>query len=329
MKRAMIPSEISYRRTVSAIGGALLSFSVLMALSSLLIFWFGELLVLLETPDPQRSLLFYFFYLCFYLVSFLVPLIFFKPAMRKTGSAYRPVRVGVRPSWLILPTLFGGVALIWAQSHINAMAVGVFPYASTGAKMSGYAIVLELLVTALLPAFCEELLFRGVVMENLLPYGRQNAILISSLLFAVAHQNVAQMLYAFAAGILLGLLYERTGSIWNCVLLHLVNNFASVIILVLSAQFGQNRPIGYLLVECSFYLLGLISLVLLVLLLFGKRPELSGGVFGRSVDAWDGYAECRLPKEGRIKAFLRPSIFIFLLLCVSETIIRIVQNLVL
>ena len=329
MKRAMMTCEISYRRTVSAIGGALLSFSVLMALSGLLISWFGDLLALLETPDPQRSLLFYFFYTCFYLLTFLVPIACFGPVMRKSGREYRPVRVAVRPSWLILPILFGGVALIWAQSHINAMAIGVFPYAHIGTPMSGYAIVLELLVTAMLPAFCEELLFRGVVMENLLPYGRQHAILISSFLFAVAHQSVGQMLYAFAAGILLGLLYERTGSIWNCVLLHLVNNFASVIILVLSAQFGQNMQIGYLLVECGFYLLGLISLVILVFLIFGKRLDLSGGVFGKSVDAWDGYAECRLSREGRIKAFLRPSIFLFLLLCASAAIIRIVQSFVL
>ncbi len=320
MKGNMRPNELSYRRTMSAVGGALLSFSILMALSSLVISWFADLLALIETPNPQREILYNCFYAFFYLIAFLVPVLGLRFAMRKTGRAYRPVRVAIHPSWLILPMLFGGVALIWAQSHINSAVVGVFSYSFVGgfSLMSGYQIVLQFLVSALLPAFCEELLFRGAIMENLLPFGRQNAIFASAFLFAIAHQNAAQMLYAFAAGILLGLIYERTGSIWNCVLLHLVNNFMSVIILVLSAQFGQNAPIGYLFVEGSIYLLGLLSIVLLAFLLFGKRPDLSGGVFGKSVDAWDGYAECPLPSKGRIKAFLRPSILIFLVLCAIQ-----------
>ncbi len=328
MKQIPEPNMLSYRRTMSAIGGLLISFFVLLTLSGALIGWLGDLLFLIGIPNPQMDILYYCFYAVLYLIVFLVPLIGFRPAMRKAGRKYRPVRVDVRPSWLIFPILFGGIALIWAQSHINSAAVGIFSYSFVGglSLVSGYQIVLEFLVSALLPAFCEELLFRGAIMENLLPFGRQNAIFASAFLFAIAHQNVAQMLYAFAAGILFGLLYERTGSIWNCVLLHLVNNFLSVIIVVLSAQFGKNAPIGYLLVEGSFYLLGVLSTVLLAFLLFAKRPDLSEGVFGKSVEAWDGYAECPIPKEGRIKSFLRPSILIFVIVCILQASLLIAQT---
>ena len=78
----------------------------------------------------------------------------------------------------------------------------------------------------LLTPFAEEVVFRGGITRALLaqPMNRWAAILISAAMFAVCHVSPAQMPHALLAGILLGWMYARTGSILPGVLFHWVNN---------------------------------------------------------------------------------------------------------
>lgn len=80
------------------------------------------------------------------------------------------------------------------------------------------------LVLCLMPAVCEELLFRGALQGIMRPCGSAAAIFAPALLFALLHSDPAQILTAFVCGIFLGWLTERTGSLLPGVLLHLVNN---------------------------------------------------------------------------------------------------------
>lgn len=72
----------------------------------------------------------------------------------------------------------------------------------------------------------EEMIFRGAVLRTLLRsmQSRWGAIAVSALLFALIHMNPAQMLGAFLAGLFLGWLFSRTGSILPGVVFHWVNN---------------------------------------------------------------------------------------------------------
>ena len=72
----------------------------------------------------------------------------------------------------------------------------------------------------------EEFVFRGAVLRSLLNGTRKPwvAIILSALLFSLAHLNPAQMLHAFLVGLLLGWMYWRTGSIIPGIVYHWVNN---------------------------------------------------------------------------------------------------------
>lgn len=84
--------------------------------------------------------------------------------------------------------------------------------------------------------FIEELLMRGFLLGGLEPrYGTVCALLISSLLFALLHFNMVQSLSAFLCGIVLGLLYLRTGSILCCIIAHSSYNILSCVVLMHSA----------------------------------------------------------------------------------------------
>ncbi len=90
-------------------------------------------------------------------------------------------------------------------------------------------IILYFLSSVILPAFVEELIFRGYVLHLLLPYGKTFAILVSAVLFGVMHLYLPQLLYAAAAGALIGYFVVQSGSLWIGILIHLVNNLFSFI----------------------------------------------------------------------------------------------------
>jgi hypothetical protein len=57
----------------------------------------------------------------------------------------------------------------------------------------------------------EETLFRGLLLESLLPRGRRFAIFVSAAAFAAWHFRVASLIYYAALGAALGVLYLRRG----------------------------------------------------------------------------------------------------------------------
>lgn len=69
----------------------------------------------------------------------------------------------------------------------------------------------------------EELLFRGLMLRTLLPYGKRFAILLSAFLFGIFHGNVVQTPYAFCVGLVLGYVAAEHSILWAMVL-HMFNN---------------------------------------------------------------------------------------------------------
>ena len=67
----------------------------------------------------------------------------------------------------------------------------------------------EILVLGIVTPFAEELLYRYTVFKRLREsYGAGTAVLGSTLIFAVLHMNIVQIIYAFVLGLLLALLME-------------------------------------------------------------------------------------------------------------------------
>ncbi|MCH5152722.1 MAG: CPBP family intramembrane metalloprotease [Clostridiales bacterium] len=92
-------------------------------------------------------------------------------------------------------------------------------------------IVGLLIVACVLPAICEELVFRGTVAQCLSNGSNKLATLaISGALFSVFHANPAQTLHQFVLGAFLTLLVLRSGSLWASVIVHLFNNTLVVLL---------------------------------------------------------------------------------------------------
>lgn len=86
------------------------------------------------------------------------------------------------------------------------------------------------LYACILGPLAEELLFRGLVLRTLAPFGKKLAIFVSALLFGLFHGNLLQTPYAFVMGLVLGYGALQYRLVWT-ILLHVGNNllFACVL----------------------------------------------------------------------------------------------------
>jgi sodium transport system permease protein len=84
---------------------------------------------------------------------------------------------------------------------------------------------LPYVMMAVLPAFCEELAFRGFVLSGLRRLGSKWwAIGLAAVFFGIAHGIIQQSLAAAMIGIVIGYVAVQTGSLIPCILFHLTYN---------------------------------------------------------------------------------------------------------
>jgi sodium transport system permease protein len=107
-----------------------------------------------------------------------------------------------------------------------------------------------ILVFAALPALCEELAFRGFILSGLRHLGnRRQAIVISAIVFGVAHPIQQQSMLACAAGVVLGFLAIHSGNIWTPMLFHVMHNSLALMQSRVDDTLVNNWPILHHLFE--------------------------------------------------------------------------------
>lgn len=111
-----------------------------------------------------------------------------------------------------------------------------FSNAAQEALLSGQLVV-QIFSLGIFAALAEELVFRGLLyrrMRKMLSAGL--SVILSSLLFAVYHGNVIQMVFAFPMAIVLTLLYEKSGKLCYPLLFHMGCNLTAIAFNFLSYQ---------------------------------------------------------------------------------------------
>lgn len=120
---------------------------------------------------------------------------------------------------LILPTLIAALPL------------------AAGVRIEHWGDAVLLIVMELVVGLSEELVFRGLILRALLPGGMLRAVLISSVLFGIAHLanvvygapvavTLAQAVGTCAFGIGMAAITLRCGALWPVMLIHALSNAA-------------------------------------------------------------------------------------------------------
>lgn len=94
-------------------------------------------------------------------------------------------------------------------------------------------LALRFVYLAVFPAVFEELMTRGIVLGELLPYGKGFAIIASGVLFGLMHMNPVQLPFAFIAGCAMAYAVVYCGTLRVSVAVHFANNLLSVFLTAL------------------------------------------------------------------------------------------------
>lgn len=138
-------------------------------------------------------------------------------------------------SWTAVATLGMLIPFSWLTEHMPELPNLI--EATLDRVLSNYWGYVAI---GILAPLAEEIVFRGAILRTLLTRFRPwTAIAISALIFSIIHLNPAQMPYAFVAGMLLGWLYWRTGSIVPGIVYHWINNSLAYIVYRL---YGSSDP---------------------------------------------------------------------------------------
>jgi len=157
------------------------------------------------------------------------------------------------PPWSLLATVLGTTGLNHILTLAGAWQERIIPtpesvrtfFEDLFVYHGAVDFVLLLLTFAVVPAICEELLFRGFLQAGLVRLlgSAPKGIAVSSLIFAAFHLDPWRFPGILVLGLFLGILAHRSGSLIPAVLAHALNNVLSISAAVASDA-GLDDPGG-------------------------------------------------------------------------------------
>ena len=133
-------------------------------------------------------------------------------------------------------------------------------------------ILVNILVIALFPAICEEMLFRGALQRIIIHLTRSpwTGIIISAALFSALHFQFLGFLPRMLLGIILGAMFWYSGSLWTSIIAHFVTNAVQVLAASYAPKLINENP------TLPVYLALISGLaVFFLLLLFHKQSTIT------------------------------------------------------
>ena len=113
---------------------------------------------------------------------------------------------------------------------------------------NNFEYLIGIIAIAIIPGFCEEYFFRGVLQKNLklLLKNAHIAILLSSLLFSAFHLQFYGFFPRFFLGVFFGYLFYWSGSLMYPVIAHALNNFLSLTVFYAASSglFGEDVDVS-------------------------------------------------------------------------------------
>lgn len=180
------------------------------------------------------------------MILLLVPLAVVLYTKKDIFLTYGFAKTGVRS---YLGAAFMGVGLIVINLLLSTGLVHLFPNSTDNVttafdSMLSGSVWSSLLVIAVTPAVCEEMLFRGVIFHSMKAKYRINTAMIAvAVLFGLYHMSLVKFIPTGFLGLMLCYVVYKTDSIYPAMLIHFINNAISVLIMHYPEQIGNALPV--------------------------------------------------------------------------------------
>ncbi|MBQ5792671.1 MAG: 5-formyltetrahydrofolate cyclo-ligase [Clostridia bacterium] len=179
-------------------------------------------------------------------------------------------------------------------------------------------VIYLILAYAILPAVCEETIFRGILCAEFEHRGVACAVIVSSILFSMLHFNLPAIPVYLFAGVILSLVLYATRSVFCTIIVHFLYN--------LFCLFGQSGFADFYVTQSAttlFLILMIAALLLCLAIFFGESSRLYRAYAKEG--ASDAYRPATKPTAAKIAkstalAFTSPAailcIVLYLIVCI-------------
>lgn len=163
------------------------------------------------------------FVLVLYVYNKIAKVDFVSASQFKTAPKYLNWAVAIIIG-IAMPIFFSPLISMW-ERLLDLIGIQLPTLADRGIPLStGWDLTVAILILGVLPAFCEELMFRGGILNGLRDRGVWFAVLYSAMCFSLMHESLQQLPYTFILGLVIGYIVYYTRCIWLGILIHFCNN---------------------------------------------------------------------------------------------------------
>jgi len=209
---------------------------------ALLVLTFGSAYISYAFKDFFKSLLNFdtYAYMCLSVfisqtLLFIVVAVFslIKRVNPITGGGYKVKWDGVQILMAILLTV--GSMMLFYFTHLELTKFaghfygGINDIPQNFSPLTPLFTLLYIVEISVLPAFIEEIIFRGTVMKGFSEFGGLFAVVCSSVAFSLMHGSFNQMLLQFIGGLVIGAVVMITKNFLLGMIMHFTNNLFSIV----------------------------------------------------------------------------------------------------
>lgn len=181
-----------------------------------------------------------------------------------------------------------GAYLLFVTEHMNISDNFKILFPTKEPNTDGnvfWILLVNLVLSPLLPAIAEEAFLRGIVYRSLEGYGKWFAIITSALMFAIFHGNPSQLYLQFIGGVCLAWALAVTKNFFVPCFMHFFYNLSIVFVSATQVMAEDKGAYALAIVDIALPFLGLVFVIIGIsyfvnkMLKQKKSPQLSGVVY--------------------------------------------------
>ena len=158
----------------------------------------------------------------------------------------------------------------WVGNISHILTTLTFKFKERTTLVEG-PLYIEIIMTLCVAPILEEIVFRGVIMNNLKKYGIKTAIIVNSILFGVSHSNINMIIPAILTGIIFSYIAYKYSLKYSILLHFLLNTLTKISQVVIFSK------IELLIVSIGLFFIFLVIFLLIFLVIGlakGKYKEM-------------------------------------------------------
>ncbi len=177
------------------------------------------------------------------IISIPIMILFMKKDVRDEYRAHCHITYDTVPVWIFVAAFVLGITAGATGNVIISLSglaeTFVDEIEQVGEQIYQESVLVQIIAVGLLAPAAEELVFRGLLYHRMrYQISFIPSMIMSALIFAMYHGNIAQGVYAFLLGCVLALVYEKTQNILAPILLHCGANLFSIVATETNGFFG-------------------------------------------------------------------------------------------